>query len=522
MARGGPRLPPRNAVRGGSLRRLPFPLAPRLGHEPRACRPPALGGGNLRNQSAHQRWDPDVTFLSANARHPMLGAVRQWRAWARGRRGGRARLDRMRPGSWMALLRPRAGDAVTGTPGPARHSFHSATHLHLAVGPVGVTERAGGRGRPGQPGPAGRTTLVERVWALPGPVRSPDGRRPGGAGGPAGGRAPAVATVLPRPARPAVADGRRAPARRAARARGRRDARACRGCRGGRARPDRPAAPCRRTGGAAVRRHRLAGRGQPRTAAAAGPRPPHRPDRHPPRQPPDRPQGAVRPGRTETPMALAKLKLTVEHTGEEILLPFNPEEFTLNHDNTFASQAIPGLSGPILQFVNGNMQTLDMELFFDTWDTDSAAKKDVRELTNRVVRLLEIDRDLHAPPVLRVQWGSLDFLCVLAKANQKFQMFADNGRPVRARVSVTFNRFIDAEREAKEVPRQTSDFTKVHVVVQGETLSGIAAHHYEDARQWRPIALASELDDPRAITPGQAMRVPSLPFNDPETGEAVR
>src|SRR6266540_1722868 len=161
MARGGPRLPPRNAVRGGSLRRLPFPLAPRLGHEPRACRPPALGGGNLRNQSAHQRWDPDVTFLSANARHPMLGAVRQWRAWARGRRGGRARLDRMRPGSWMALLRPRAGDAVTGTPGPARHSFHSATHLHLA-------------------------------------------------GGPAGGRAPAVATVLPRPARPAVADGPRA------------------------------------------------------------------------------------------------------------------------------------------------------------------------------------------------------------------------------------------------------------------------------------------------------------------------
>jgi Contractile injection system tube protein/LysM domain len=221
-------------------------------------------------------------------------------------------------------------------------------------------------------------------------------------------------------------------------------------------------------------------------------------------------------------MALAKLKLTVEHTGEEILVPFNPEEFTLNHDNTFASQAIPGLSGPLLQFVNGNMQTLDMELFFDTWDTASAEKKDVRDLTNKVVRLLEIDPALHAPPVLRVQWGSLDFRCVLAKANQKFQMFAEDGRPVRARVTVTFSRFIDAEREAKEVPRQTSDFTKVHVVIQGETLSGIAAHHYEDSRLWRPIALASELDDPRAISPGQSLRVPSLPFNDPDTGEAVR
>src|SRR5919107_5709631 len=116
---------------------------------------------------------------------------------------------------------------------------------------------------------------------------------------------------------------------------------------------------------------------------------------------------------------MEKLKVTVEHTGRELLLPFNPEEYTLNRDNTIAAQAIPGLSGPILQFVNGNMQTLEMELFFDTWDTDTFDKKDVRELTGQVVGLLDIDKELHAPPVLLVQWGSLDFRCVLARASQK-------------------------------------------------------------------------------------------------------
>jgi hypothetical protein len=221
-------------------------------------------------------------------------------------------------------------------------------------------------------------------------------------------------------------------------------------------------------------------------------------------------------------MTLAKLQLTVEHTGEVLFVPFNPEEYTLNQDNTFAAQAIPGLSGPILQFVNGNTQTLEMELFFDTWDTDSAEKRDVRELTGRVVRLLDIDPDLHAPPVLRVQWGSLDFRCVLVRANQKFQMFADNGQPVRARVTVTFNRYIDAEREAKEVNRQTADFTKVHLVTDGETLSAIANAHYGDPLTWRPIALANRLDDPRSIHIGQMLRVPSLPFHDPESGEVLR
>jgi LysM repeat protein len=220
-------------------------------------------------------------------------------------------------------------------------------------------------------------------------------------------------------------------------------------------------------------------------------------------------------------MALTKLQVTVVHTGEVLFLPFNPEEYTLNRDNAFASQTIPGLSGPILQFVNGNVQTLEMELLFDTWDTDSLDKRDVRELTGRVTSLLDIDKDLHAPPVLRVQWGSLDFYCVLVRASQKFQMFADDGRPVRARVSVTFNRVIDPEREAKEVNRQTADFTKVHAVVEGETLSGIAARYYDDARLWRCVALANALPDPRLITAGQALRIPALPFTSPETGEVV-
>jgi len=83
-------------------------------------------------------------------------------------------------------------------------------------------------------------------------------------------------------------------------------------------------------------------------------------------------------------MALVKAQITLEHTGEKFNVFFNPEEYTINKDNNFASQAIPGLSGPLLQFVNGNMRTLEMELFFDTYDTPDANKRDVRELTNKI------------------------------------------------------------------------------------------------------------------------------------------
>jgi LysM repeat protein len=158
-----------------------------------------------------------------------------------------------------------------------------------------------------------------------------------------------------------------------------------------------------------------------------------------------------------------------------------------------------------------------MELFFDTYEK----RRDVRDETQKVVRLLDIDPDLHAPPIVRIAWASLQFRCVLARAAQKFIVFLEDGRPVRAKVTVTFNEFVDPGRESREVKRQTSTFSKVHTVVQGETLSGIAARFYEDPKMWRPIAIENGIDDPRSLTTGQSLLIPPLPYVNPETGEVL-
>jgi nucleoid-associated protein YgaU len=166
-----------------------------------------------------------------------------------------------------------------------------------------------------------------------------------------------------------------------------------------------------------------------------------------------------------------------------------------------------------------------MELFFDTYlplTTKSQAPRDVREETQKIVNLMQIHSEFHAPPVLEISWASLFFRCVLARVSQKFIMFLNDGRPVRARLSVTFNEFIDEEREAKEVNRQTADYSKAHTVIQGETLSSIASRFYGDPQVWRPIAIANELADPRAIFTGQVLRIPSLPFTDGDSGEVVQ
>lgn len=217
-------------------------------------------------------------------------------------------------------------------------------------------------------------------------------------------------------------------------------------------------------------------------------------------------------------MALAKAKILIEATGETITVMFNPEEYSINKDNNFASQNVPGLSGPLLQFVHGNLRTLEMELFFDTYEKNT----DVRQETNKITNLLNINRDLHAPPIVQISWASLQFRGVLARASQKFQLFFSDGRPARARITCTFNEFIDPERELKEVDRQTADFTKVHIVAEGETLSAIAGRLYSDPAMWRPIAIVNDIENPRELTAGQSLQIPSLPFIDPETGKVLQ
>jgi LysM repeat protein len=217
-------------------------------------------------------------------------------------------------------------------------------------------------------------------------------------------------------------------------------------------------------------------------------------------------------------MALEKATILNTDTGEKLTVLFNPEEYNLNRDNNFAQAQIPGRSAPLLQFTHGNIRTLDMELLFDTYEK----LRDVREETGKLTKLLDINPETHAPPVLLFVWGSLRFQCVLAKASQKFVLFLPSGQPVRARVQVSFQEFSNSSLEAKEIKRETADFTKVHVVAQGETLSGIAAKVYANPTLWRPLAIRNGIDDPRQLATGQKLVVPRLPFADPESGEVFQ
>src|SRR6516165_3845262 len=79
---------------------------------------------------------------------------------------------------------------------------------------------------------------------------------------------------------------------------------------------------------------------------------------------------------------------------QQIEVLFNPAEYSIEKGNAYQSTSLPGMPTPVTQFVNGNADTLSMELYFDTYANSSrhpeiTQREDVRNYTRKISDLLE-------------------------------------------------------------------------------------------------------------------------------------
>jgi nucleoid-associated protein YgaU len=206
--------------------------------------------------------------------------------------------------------------------------------------------------------------------------------------------------------------------------------------------------------------------------------------------------------------------------GVKVPFMFNPEEFSVEKSNNFAAVNIPGLSAPLIQFVGGEARTVSLDLFFDTyeegqdvrfhtdritgWDTGSMYSK----LSGNKKGLMDIDSDLHAPPVCQFVWGAFVFPCIIERATKKFTMFLPEGIPVRATLTVSLKEYKEVDIQVKELDLKSSDLTKTRVVKKGDSLWSIAAGEYGSPGDWRLIAEANHIVNPRLLDPGQELVIP--------------
>ncbi len=205
----------------------------------------------------------------------------------------------------------------------------------------------------------------------------------------------------------------------------------------------------------------------------------------------------------------AHLEIVAPRIADPIIpLRFNPTEYQLQKGNTFAEIPIPGLESPPIQYIRGASEKLTAEVLVDTSDT----LEDVRiKYVNKLRGLLNINPDLHAPPIVRFVWDKEIFRGVLESMNVTYVLFTAAGIPMRAKLSLALKEYRPVEIQVKETQKNSPDVDKHYVVKRGDTLSGIAFANYRDPAVWRDIASYNQIKDPRTLNPGQVLELPSLP-----------
>jgi Contractile injection system tube protein len=215
--------------------------------------------------------------------------------------------------------------------------------------------------------------------------------------------------------------------------------------------------------------------------------------------------------------------------GAPFPVQFNPSEYSLSKGTQIAEIPIPGLDQPILQFVRGQTETLSLDLFFDsTEDGMGPGSTPVTIKTDQFYELIKIDRDTHAPPLLRFMWGqdgfaganfdgnwssqarTNGFQCVVESIKQRFTLFSSEGTPLRAVLSVALREYYSLEDQIQRINFNSPDHTHVYVVQRSDTLAHVAALKYDDPRQWRAIADQNNLSDPLDLRPGLVLDVPPI------------
>ena len=217
--------------------------------------------------------------------------------------------------------------------------------------------------------------------------------------------------------------------------------------------------------------------------------------------------------------------------GEEITVMYNPEQYVESRGVNMTKATAFGANAEESQIPSGVSETLSFTLFFDTMSSGSevggsmidkakfaansllpsAAKQlDVRTYTQKIYSLMQFDETIHAVPALQLSWSTLSFVGYLSKCNVTYTKFNEMGKPVRATMDCEFTEVLNLHENAQENAFESPDTTKYRMVTQGDALWSMALKEYGEAKEWRTIAQANGLSNPRRLRTGERLVLPAL------------
>jgi phage protein U len=197
-------------------------------------------------------------------------------------------------------------------------------------------------------------------------------------------------------------------------------------------------------------------------------------------------------------------------TGVVIPFQFNPTELSFDKQSEWSFTSQPSAEqAPDSQFVGTQPQNLSVPVVFNSPLVGVSAEIDL------LMALLEPTPDSVAagnpqPPIVQFGWGdTVYFTAYCQSISTTYKLFGIDGRPIRAECTVALVE-VPSPTPAQNPTSGALATTRVHTLLEGESLPLVAWQEYGKPGLWRALAEANGIDDPFRLTPGRDLLVPDL------------
>lgn len=217
-------------------------------------------------------------------------------------------------------------------------------------------------------------------------------------------------------------------------------------------------------------------------------------------------------------MALNKMTIMAyksnKYIGKDIdkmTVKINPASYTHNHQVKYNNTLSQGAPNTTIKFSGIIPETISFDIYFDGTGAIENNKVLVQTQIKQFKKVcFKYNGDIHEPNYLIISWGSLVFKCKLTSLNLSYTLFREDGTPIRAKASVTFEEAIDEGLIAKEADNNSPDLTHLVLVKEGDTLPLLCNDAYGDCTYYLEVAKYNKIANFRNLIPGTKLYLPPI------------
>lgn len=193
-------------------------------------------------------------------------------------------------------------------------------------------------------------------------------------------------------------------------------------------------------------------------------------------------------------------------------LRINPAELSHSHSVAFNSKRpAKGAAGQTTKYNGHPPQTLSFAFHLDATGAIPGISSVADEIDKFHDVAYRFKGNIHEPNYLTLVWGTtVSFRCRLTKLDVEYSLFAPNGTPLRAKLSVAFEQYLSPKRVAQESDKSSPDLTHIRTVVAGDSLPLMCYRIYGDSKYYLEVARMNGLTDFRRLQAGSRITFPPL------------